>query len=216
MAVASPQVNQSAPQRMPWGKSLPHHQPEPPICELAAGDLWREREELLIHEALCIKVTQQYRPSFDQNPLRATDPAYLIENGLRWYRAAAAMDRTYWDRDPDLLAGKLPSTAARRQYQCSHLPGREDGRAEIDSPAAGYDDVQWRFPLTQRISQVPVVRAELGTNGLGRPDMLAISIQCTGAYNHDVCHSTQQAHHHTIMGRETANVATARVPAALE
>jgi hypothetical protein len=201
---------------MPWGKSFPHHEPEPPICELATGDLWREREKLFVHEALCKKVSQQYWPSLDQDSLRATDPVYFIENGLRWYRAAAAVDSTYENRDRDLLSGKPPSTSARRQDQSSYLPGREHGQAEINSTAAGYDDVQWRLALTQRISQVPIVSTELGTDGLGRPDMLAISIQCAGAYDHDVCHSTQQAHHHTIMGCETANVAAARVPSRLE
>ena len=114
-----------------------------------------------------------------------------------------------------LLAQEL-RTRGRRNDQRRHLAGCEHRQAKIDIAAAADDHVQRRPAFAKRFAQPPVFIRELGKNGFGRPDVPTVGAQRAGADDHHVGNGAQQAHHHAILGAESADVAAAGVSLHIE
>ena len=74
VAAAAPHVDQGPPSRIARRERLAHDQAEPTVANVAAGNLRRERQELLVDEALRVKVAQQSRPALDEDQLAAASP----------------------------------------------------------------------------------------------------------------------------------------------
>jgi hypothetical protein len=73
---------------------LSHDKAESPVTGLASGNLRRESQELLVDEALCVKVAEQSRPALDENPLAPADLRHFVEDGARRMRTLASADRS--------------------------------------------------------------------------------------------------------------------------
>src|SRR6202034_3946299 len=80
MASGLAHIDQLSPQRIAWGKLLPHGHPQSSIALLAACNLRRQRQELLRHQTLLVEVGRQAGPTFEQYPLDCVDPADLVED----------------------------------------------------------------------------------------------------------------------------------------
>jgi hypothetical protein len=65
----APQIYQLSPRGVARCERLSHDETEPLIPELAASDLRRESQELLVDQVLGVKIAQQSRPSLDEHQL---------------------------------------------------------------------------------------------------------------------------------------------------
>src|SRR5437762_1929491 len=123
MAAAAPRVDQGPPQRIARSERLAHDEAEPPVAGVAARNLRRESQELLIDEALGVEVAQQSRPSLDEDQLARARPAHLVEDGARRNRARTAPDRADLDRIGRSLLAQALRARGRRNDQRRHLAG---------------------------------------------------------------------------------------------
>src|ERR1700687_3576756 len=98
MAIAAPHVDQGPPSCVARCERLSHDQAEPSVASVAASNLRRESQKLLVDEALRVKVTQQPRPSFEEEQLTGAHLTHLFKDGVRRNRPRTATNRANLDR----------------------------------------------------------------------------------------------------------------------
>src|SRR5580704_3221142 len=117
-------------------EGLAHDEAEPIIALLAPGNLRRKSQELLVDETPGVKVSQQLRPSLDEDPAAGTRPAHFVEYRLGRDRAGRATNRPDFNR----IRRALPPQSLRTQGGCNdqrpHLAGCENRQAQIEPAAA--------------------------------------------------------------------------------
>ena len=89
VAAAAPRVDHGPPQRIAWREYLAHDQAQSSVTGVAAGDLRRECQELLIDELFRVEVAQQSWSSLDEDSPVGAHPDNLGENGARRDRVLA-------------------------------------------------------------------------------------------------------------------------------
>jgi hypothetical protein len=194
---------------------LSHNKAEPPVASVAAGDLRREGQKLLVQEALRVKVAHQTRPALDENPLAATDATHFVEDSARRNRACAATNRAYLDRTGRTLLAQALRARGRRNINAGTFPDANTGKRRSILP----------LPLTMTFSGIPRLRSAFLScrYSLASSGQIASAVQtCSGSAESvpepmitTVGNGAQQAHHHAILSAESADVAPLACPFAL-
>src|SRR5262249_49236866 len=151
----------------------PHDEAHALVGNRAAGDLRREREELLVEQALGVERGDERRAALDEDRLPRALAQHRAEHGARADRAAA-LHRSDTQSFGYALLAKLLLALGRRDDERAHLARGEERQPQIELAAAAHHRVERRPALAERRAERAVIGGVLRKDVLRRPKVPAI------------------------------------------
>ena len=162
MPTTTARIDQLSPQRTARRKRPAHHQAQPAVFRIAAGDLRRERQELFIEQSGGVEVAEKLGTAFDKDARRRAGSPHRVQHGDRGNFVPVCAHGGDLYRIGNSLRAQPFRARGCRHDQRLHIARAEDRQPEVDFAAAADDDVERGPAPSQTQPQSPVVIGEIG------------------------------------------------------